>query len=45
MRFHIEEPKLEYCEQPDGARADDENVSFDRFGHVQSVLVADRVLC
>ena len=34
MRLHIEQPQFEHREQPDGARADDENVGLDRFGHV-----------
>ena len=34
VRLHVEQAQLEHGEQADRARADDEHVSLDRFGHV-----------
>jgi hypothetical protein len=45
MAFHIEQAELEYREQADRPRTDNDNVSFDNFSHVVFLLVLVSGIC
>jgi hypothetical protein len=45
VALHVEQAKLEDGEEADRARADNDNVGFDRFAQVVCVLVSNGGVC